>query len=216
MDKNMKWFSDETIAHLSEVANEPNFQGTKYTLIRQLGRGGMATVYLAVDEELQREVAIKVINIPDLNPDTANRVIREARIISQLEHPGIVPVHDVGTLDDARVYYVMKLVRGQRLDEYLAQQSSLNDRLRKFHLTCEAVAFAHAHSVIHRDLKPQNIMIGSFGEVLVLDWGVAKILRAKHHEAEPANGTVEKVEATTDTAHGTIIGTPLFMSPEQT
>ena len=211
----MKWFSDQTIAHLSEVANAPDFQATKYTLIRQLGRGGMATVYLALDEELQREVAIKVINIPDLNVDTISRMIREARIISQLEHPGIVPVHDVGTLDDSRVYYVMKLVRGQRLDEYVAQQSSLNDRLRKFHLTCEAVAFAHAHSVIHRDLKPQNIMIGSFGEVLVLDWGVAKILRPDTVEFGPTNGG-GTIDVTTDTAHGTIIGTRHFMSPEQT
>src|SRR6185437_11995157 len=91
--------------------------------------------------------------------------------------PGIVPVHDVGVLPDGRVFYGMKYVRGNRLDEYAVETESLRDRLRKFQAACDAVAFAHAHGVIHRDLKPQNIMIGSFGEVLVLDWGVAKILR---------------------------------------
>ncbi len=102
-------------------------------------------------------------------------MIREAQIIARLEHPGIVPVHDVGTLPDGRIFYAMKYVRGSRLDEYAAQGAPLRDRLRKFQAVCDAVAFAHAHGVIHRDLKPQNIMIGSFGEVLVLDWGVAKI-----------------------------------------
>jgi serine/threonine protein kinase len=126
-------------------------------------------------------------------------MVREAQIIARLEHPGIVPVHDIGTLPDGRIYYAMKFVRGSRLDEYAAQGASLRDRLRKFQAVCDAVAFAHAHGVIHRDLKPQNIMIGSFGEVLVLDWGVAKI----------------KTQMNADEEEGTIIGTQSYMSPEQ-
>jgi len=146
-------------------------------------------------------------------------MIREAQIIARLEHPGIVPVHDVGVLPDGRVFYAMKFVRGVRLDEYAAHTISTRERLRKFQAVCDAVAFAHAHNVIHRDLKPQNIMIGSFGEVLVLDWGVAKILRddknAVSSEADtlilPPGGT----DKTSDTAHGTVIGTRQYMSPEQ-
>src|SRR5687768_15835226 len=156
---------------------EPDFSSTKYTFVRELGHGGMGTVYLAEDGELNRLVAIKVLNTPEVTNDLRRRMIREAQIIARLEHPGIVPVHDVGELPDGRVFYAMKLVRGVRLDEYAANTSSMRERLRKFQAVCDAVAFAHAHGVIHRDLKPQNIMIGSFGEVLVLDWGVAKILR---------------------------------------
>jgi serine/threonine protein kinase len=153
-------------------------------------------------------------------------MIREAQIIAGLEHPGIVPVHDVGVLADGRVFYAMKLVRGDRLDEYAARVDSVKDRLRKFQAACDAVAFAHAHGIIHRDLKPQNIMIGSFGEVLVLDWGVAKILPPDRLSADPKEADTLMLPASKqegepsqsdhqDTAHGTIIGTPGYMSPEQ-
>ena len=179
----MRWLSDQRLNHLRELAAHPDFASSKYRVIRELARGGMGTVYLAEDTELNRQVAVKVINTPESSSDLRERMIREAQIIAQLEHPGIVPVHDVGTLSDGRVFYAMKYVRGSRLDEYAAEVDSLKDRLRKFQAVCDAVAFAHAHGVIHRDLKPQNIMIGSFGEVLVLDWGVAKILRSR----EPQN-----------------------------
>ena len=172
----MKWISDDRLNHLRSIVGNPDFSSTKYTFVKELARGGMGTVYLAEDTELNRHVAIKVLNTPEVTDDMRNRMIREAQIIARLEHPGIVPVHDVGTLPDGRIYYAMKFVRGSRLDEYAAQGASLRDRLRKFQAVCDAVAFAHAHGVIHRDLKPQNIMIGSFGEVLVLDWGVAKIM----------------------------------------
>ncbi len=171
----MKWLSDDRLNHLRSIVGNPDFSSTKYTFVKELGRGGMGTVYLAEDTELNRHVAIKVLNTPEVTGDLRNRMIREAQIIARLEHPGIVPVHDVGTLPDGRIYYAMKFVRGSRLDEYAAQGASLRDRLRKFQAVCDAVAFAHAHGVIHRDLKPQNIMIGSFGEVLVLDRGVAKL-----------------------------------------
>ena len=196
----MKWISDDKLDHLRNVVIEPDFSATKYTFVKELGRGGMGAVHLAEDRELDRLVAIKVLNTPEITDDLRDRMVREAQIIARLEHPGIVPVHDVGTLPDGRIYYAMKYVRGSRLDEYAAQGASLRDRLRKFQAVCDAVAFAHAHGVIHRDLKPQNIMIGSFGEVLVLDWGVAKLISLRDDLRE---------------IEGTIIGTRNYMSPEQ-
>ena len=193
----MKWLSDDKLDHLLDIV------GTKYAFVKELGRGGMGTVYLAEDRELDRLVAVKVLNTPDVTDDLRERMIREAQIIARLEHPGIVPVHDAGTLPDGRIFYAMKYVRGSRLDEYTAHGASLNDRLRKFQAVCDAVAFAHAHGVIHRDLKPQNIMIGSFGEVLVMDWGVAKIRDDPHQSA------------VFNTSDGTVIGTRDYMSPEQ-
>jgi serine/threonine protein kinase len=208
----MKWLSDDKLDHLRTVVTNPDFSSTKYTFIKELGRGGMGAVYLAEDRELNRLVAIKVLNTPEISEDMRNRMVREAQIIAGLEHPGIVPVHDVGTLPDGRVFYAMKFVRGSRLDEYAAVNDSIRDRLRKFQAVCDAVAFAHAHGVIHRDLKPQNIMIGSFGEVLVLDWGVAKIL--KKPSTDFTNQSVQSVDGFNTNA-GTIIGTCDYMSPEQ-
>ncbi len=206
----MKWLSDDKLNRLRTLVNEPDFSATKYTFIKELGHGGMGTVYLAEDSELNRLVAVKVLNPPDVTEDLRRRMIREAQIIAGLEHPGIVPVHDVGTLPDGRIFYAMKFVRGHRLDEYAAQGASLRDRLRKFQAVCDAVGFAHAHGVIHRDLKPQNIMIGSFGEVLVLDWGVAKILN------ESTSIRVQpRQSASNQTMDGTVIGTRDYMSPEQ-
>ena len=209
----MKWISDSRLDHLRELATTPDFSGTKYRLLNELASGGMGTVYLAEDTELNRRVAIKVLHTPDLTSDVRQRMVREAQIIAGLEHPGIVPVHDVGELADGRVFYAMKYVRGSRLDEYAAHTESIGDRLRKFQSVCDAVAFAHAHGVIHRDLKPQNIMIGSFGEVLVLDWGVAKILRKPEQPVALEADTL--IKNTDDTRHGTIIGTRNYMSPEQ-
>jgi len=209
----MKPLSNRQLDHLRQLAARPDFNSTKYRVIKELGRGGMGTVYLATDGELNREVAIKVLSVPELDDSLRERMIREAQIIAQLEHPGIVPVHDVGTLPDRRVFYAMKYVRGSRLDEYAAEAESLKDRLRKFQAVCDAVAFAHAHGVIHRDLKPQNIMIGSFGEVLVLDWGVAKILR--QHERPVSLEADTLIKNPGDTTNGTVIGTRNYMSPEQ-
>src|SRR6185503_1339264 len=193
----MKWLSDDKLDHLRSVVSEPDFSGTKYSLVKELGRGGMGAVYLAEDRELDRLVAIKVLDTPEITEDLRNRMVREAQIIARLEHPGIVPVHDVGALPVSRLFYAMKYVLGSRLDEYAALAASLRDLLRKFQAVCDAVAFAHAHGVMHRDLKPQNIMIGAFGEVLVLDWGVAKI------------------RDTPGESVGTVVGTQNYMSPEQ-
>ena len=212
----MKWLSDDRLNHLRTIVSEPDFSATKYKNVKELGRGGMGAVYLAEDRELSRLVAVKVLNTPDITDDLRRRMIREAQIIAGLEHPGIVPVHDVGTLPDGRIFYAMKYVRGSRLDEYASQSVSVNDRLRKFQAVCDAVAFAHAHGVIHRDLKPQNIMIGSFGEVLVLDWGVAKILEPRIDADERRSIRVYPREsAANETSDGTVIGTRDYMSPEQ-
>ncbi len=214
----MNWLSDSKVSHLRAVAGNPDFSGTKYSFLKELARGGMGTVYLAADTELNRQVAIKVLNTPQITDDLRQRMIREAQIIARLEHPGIVPVHDVGVLPDGCVFYAMKFVRGARLDEYAASTDSTRERLRKFQAVCDAVAFAHAHGVIHRDLKPQNIMIGSFGEVLVLDWGVAKILREGQSTSSEADTLMlppDRSNKKSDTAHGTVIGTRQYMSPEQ-
>ncbi|HKG92417.1 MAG TPA: serine/threonine-protein kinase [Gemmatimonadaceae bacterium] len=223
------WLSDAALVHLRRVADWPELTSTRYEVVELIARGGMGAVYRARDLELGREVALKVVSLPE--DDAAARTLREARTIARLEHPGIVPVHDVGTLADGRVYYTMKLVRGDRLDVHAAAQGTTALLLRIYVRVCEAVAFAHAHGVIHRDLKPQNIMVGAFGEVLVMDWGVAK---DNGCEVRIANGelnslgtpdasrrpdsqfairTSQPLEATT--LPGTVLGTPGYMAPEQ-
>lgn len=221
----MKSLSDQKLDRLQRIAAHPDFSGTKYRVIRELGHGGMGTVYLAEDSDLHREIAIKVLSPSPNESELARRMVREAQIIARLEHPGIVPVHDVGALVDGRVFYAMKLVRGERLDQYAATVSSIKERLRKFQAACDAVSFAHAHGVIHRDLKPQNIMIGAFGEVLVLDWGVAKLFPNSLAERNASEADTLRLssraqqdpepEDPDDTTHGTIIGTAKYMSPEQ-
>ena len=192
----MKFLSDKTLQHLREAAEIPDLRGTRYRLLERVARGGMGVVYVAEDEKLERRVALKVLDAPGEDRDLANRLIREALVLARLEHPGIVPVHDVGTLADGRVFYTMKFVQGQRLDQYIASAASLSDRLRIFLRICDAVAFAHAHGVLHRDLKPANIMVGSFGEVLVMDWGLARLLdqevRPRSEVGDPGTTVLEK------------------------
>ena len=184
--------SEPALDRLSAMFQAPDVTGTRYELISVLGRGGMGVVYLARDTVLDREVALKVVERPS---GAAN----EARILAQLEHPGIVPVHDVGELPDGRLFYAMKRVRGDRLDRWMTGERNLAERLGVFLRVCDAAAFAHAHGVIHRDLKPENVMVGEFGEVLVLDWGVAHV--------RTADGGLR--------IDGTIVGTPDYMAPEQ-
>src|SRR3954463_674433 len=155
--------SDQVISHLPTVIDLPDLSSTRYRVIEEIGRGGMGVIYHAFDGVLQRSIALKVLN-----------GTQEARTLASLEHPGILPVHDAGVLPDGRTFYAMKLVQGTRLDRYRATTPSTSDRLRTFLRICEPVAFAHSRGVIHRDLKPENLMIGDFGEVLVLDWGIAR------------------------------------------
>jgi serine/threonine-protein kinase len=208
----VRWLPDSTVEHLREVADWPDLGATKYEILGRIGRGGMATVYRARDRELDREVAIKVPHDAAPSPAESARLLQEARILACLEHPGIVPVHDVGTLPDGRVYYVMKRVQGARLDEHVRTTPSLAERLRLFLRIGEPVGFAHAHGVIHRDLKPENVMVGPFGEVLVMDWGVARIRGAA---AIPGSPTATSALRAADTSPGTVLGTPGYMAPEQ-
>jgi eukaryotic-like serine/threonine-protein kinase len=223
------WIPDSALRHLRAVADEPDLDGTRYRLLGPLGRGGMGAVWLAEDVELGREVALKVLAVPDDDGAIARRMIAEARILARLEHPSIVPIHDVGRLADGRVFYVMKRVRGRRLDERDdAADASVQDVIRTVRSVCDAVGFAHAHGIIHRDLKPQNVMAGAFGEVLVLDWGVAKVLDDAG-EPPPAAGAApggapragrtaahdRPLAAHGATAAGDRLGTPGWMPPEQ-
>jgi len=218
----MTSLSDKALERLrsSEAAD---FPGSRYKLRELIARGGMGVVYAAEDAKLSRRVALKILDTPDANGELSSRLMREARILAQLEHPGIVPVHDVGVLPGGRVFYTMKFVEGLRLDRYIVQLDSLPQRLRLFLRVCDAVAFAHVRGVLHRDLKPANIMVGSFGEVLVMDWGLAKILREPRLSrdetlityGQPANSESDPTESTVITGHGTVMGTPGYMSPEQ-
>ncbi len=158
------------------------------------------------------------------------RLEREATILAGLEHPGIVPVHDAGTLPDGSAFYVMKRVRGTRVDALARSGLSLAEALRLFARICEPVAFAHARGVVHRDLKPENVMVGEFGEVIVMDWGVAKLLE---RPADAAGSDVAPGERQGDgareeraplphvasgaplTSDGDVIGTRGYMAPEQ-
>src|SRR5437899_9138834 len=196
----MKFLSNNALERLREGAEAPDLASTRYRLLERIARGGMGVVYAAQDENLQRRVALKVLDVPGTDGDLANRLVREARVLARLDHPGIVPVHDVGTLADGRVFYTMKFVEGHRLDKHIESVASTPDRLRIFLRICDAVAFANARGVLHRDLKPANIMVGPFGEVLVMDWGLAKILR---EEVSRGGRETEPDTTEVDTPHQT-------------
>ncbi|HEY2856544.1 MAG TPA: serine/threonine-protein kinase [Gemmatimonadaceae bacterium] len=194
----MTTLSHAAVARLRRLIDEAPAE-SRYEILETLGEGGMGTVYLAHDRELERDVALKVLRAAAPSSDDRERILREARILASLEHPGIVPVHDVGVLQDGRLFYVMKRVKGERFDQFVHGEHSRTELLRALLQVCDAISFAHAAGVVHRDLKPQNIMLGAFGEVLVLDWGVAKWQREL---AGPDNAN-------------TVAGTPGYMAPEQ-
>ena len=222
--------SDAAVTRLRALGRWPEFESGRYTVVEEIGRGGMGTVFLAVDDELGREVAIKIPNAL-ASASLERRLRSEARVLARLEHPGIVPIHDAGRLADGRLFYVMKRVRGETLGEHLRHVPDLTERLRIFERICEPVAFAHASGFIHRDLKPDNVMVGAFGEVMVMDWGVAKAVDSLQSsvdshspqsqssvpvsshglQSESAAGSLLPAE----TGAGTVIGTAGFMAPEQ-
>jgi serine/threonine protein kinase len=176
--------NDFALDHLRSVVDLPDLSGTRYELQEELGRGGLGIVYAARDLQLQRTVAIKVLDstLPPL------RLEEEARVIARLEHPAMVPIYETGRLPDGRAFYAMKRVAGDRLDHYLNSRHSIGERLRVIQKVGEALAFAHTCGIVHRDLKPQNVMVGSFGEVYVMDWGVEGVAGTPQFRAPEQTG----------------------------
>jgi serine/threonine protein kinase len=179
--------NDQPAPALSAASSVPS---QRYVLRDEIARGGMGVIYRATDRALGREVAVKVLQERfALDSGVARRFADEARIAAQLQHPAIPPVHDLGTLPDGRPFLAMKLIKGQTLERLLesrADPSSERGRfVAVFEQVCQAIAYAHAHHVIHRDLKPANVMVGAFGEVQVMDWGLAKVLTERPAAADP-------------------------------
>jgi len=195
----------------AEVAREAIPMPAHLRVFRELGRGGMGRIHPATDRNLLRHVALKRLD-KDLarEPFYRDGFIAEAQMTGQLEHPNIVPVHE-RALSDGVPYFTMKLVQGVGLDRWLRDRKRppgsterLEEGLEIFLKVCDAIAYAHHRGVIHRDLKPDNIMVGGFGQVYVMDWGLARLTKA-----QPASGDMAQMEAPGP------VGTPAYMAPEQ-
>jgi tetratricopeptide (TPR) repeat protein/tRNA A-37 threonylcarbamoyl transferase component Bud32 len=197
----------------------------RYVLQKFHAKGGMGEIWLADDPAIGRAVALK--RMFGTRPDKQERFLVEARVTGKLEHPGIVPVHEVGRTEEGHPFYVMKFIHGRTLKNVIQElhepvepsavprEVQLVKLLQSFLCLCQTVAYAHSHSVLHRDLKPDNVMLGPFGETVLLDWGLAKVMGQPDHPAEP--GVVESVKLTgesTETRAGAIMGSPSYMSPE--
>lgn len=208
--------SDDQLRRLCELVDCPDLSGTRYETQRRIAAGGMGTIFLVRDRELLRDVALKVLTLPDSSGAWVERILREAQTLAQLEHPAIIPIHDVGRLPDGRVFYTMKHVDGATLQDFRRPSVSTGELLRLMTRVCDAIAFAHSRGVIHRDLKPANIMVGPFGEVLVMDWGIALRLAGDNDLSDSQSTPFDsEVDGADDTAGGSVIGTPGYMSPEQ-
>ena len=205
----------------------------KYRIVGEIARGGMGVILKGHDADLGRDVALKVLD-QELakNPAIVSRFVEEAQIGGQLQHPGIVPVYELGVMADEAPYFTMKLVKGRTLSALLSQRRSLAENrtrlLQIFESVCQTVAYAHSKGVLHRDIKPANIMVGAFGEVQVVDWGLAKVLHrggvADERRAKQAQQSVFTIIETvrsgpgssgSDSIIGSVMGTPSYMSPEQ-
>jgi tetratricopeptide (TPR) repeat protein len=211
------------------AAGGPPLRAGRFELGQELARGGMGIVYRARDDSLGRDVAVKVLHERYLADSlVGRRFLDEARITAQLQHPAIPPVFEVGRLADGRPYLAMKLIKGRTLEELLNERSSpAADRgrfLSVFQQVCQAVGYAHSRRILHRDLKTANVMVGAFGEVQVMDWGLAKLVEPGGWVAtEPAAATeticgtiIETARERDSATHaGSLLGTPAFMSPEQ-
>lgn len=226
-------FLASRFAHLApgSAPGAESLPASAYELGRILAKGGMGAILSARDNSIQRTVAIKVILTgAEASDEHVHRLITEARITGQLEHPNIVPLHELGVTADGVVYYTMRLVEGVTLSDLLEkirQQDAgaiakypLRTLLTVLQKVCDAVAFAHSRGVVHRDLKPDNIMLGEFGEVFVMDWGLAKRVRGAGREEDTTTlrkaGVLEGgVGDSFKTLSGQVKGTPRYMAPEQ-
>jgi WD40 repeat protein/tRNA A-37 threonylcarbamoyl transferase component Bud32 len=213
------------IASTAYDATRPEVPG--HEVGDHLGAGGMGTVYAGRDHALNRDVAVKVLHPRHRDrADLMRRFVEEAQVASQLQHPGVPPVHGLGGLPDGRPFFTMKLVKGRTLADLLKQRSKPTEDLPHFlqvlEQVCQTVAYAHSKRVLHRDLKPANVMVGAFGEVQVMDWGLAKVLpetaTAETNEAPQAVSVVETVrsqDSDSNTQAGSVLGTFAYMPPEQ-
>ena len=213
----------------------PASAGSRYLAIRSHKSGGLGEVFLAWDRELGRQVALKEIRADHADDDGLRaRFLREAEINGNLEHPGIVPVHGMGTHADGRPFYAMRFVDGETLQDAVdrfhgadlpigpARTLGLMGLLRRFVDVCEAIAYAHSKGILHRDIKPSNVMLGPFGETLIIDWGLAKVIGRQDDPAGEAGppptervGPVPMDSVQLPTAVGETLGSPPYMSPEQ-
>ncbi len=207
----------------------------RLVLMEEIARGGMGAILRAHDDDIGRDVAVKVLlESHRRNATLSRRFLEEARIAGRLQHPGVVPVYTLGQTADGRPYFAMKLIKGRTLTALLAERADLAaDRpqfLAVFEQVCQTMAYAHHRDVIHRDLKPSNVMVGAYGEVQVMDWGLAKVLTpGAETDAEADCGPTEAVsiiqtprheeldsgEGGTETQAGSVLGTPAYMAPEQ-
>lgn len=206
----------------------PVLEGYSFTG-QVLGLGGMGVVWRGRDERLHRDVAVKVLRMGLKDqPAMLRRFQEETQLTSQLQHPGILPVHEAGTLPDSRPFFCMKVIKGRTLADLLEDRKSPVDDLPRFlqvfEQVCQAVGYAHSKGVIHRDLKPLNVMVGAFGEVQVMDWGLGKVLTAGEgpQEPEPPRPPLASVVETdragkpdSGTQAGSVLGTYAYMPPEQ-
>ena len=215
--------------NVSSAGADPDAKAP-FVLGREIARGGMGSVIEADDCRLGRKIAVKVMLLETgASEEQKKRFVQEAAVLGKLAHPNIVPVYDVGRDAEGQLYYTMKLVKGRTLQHILndlrkavpevVKQYTLDRLLNVFRKVCDALAFAHSQKIIHRDLKPENIMVGEFGEVLVMDWGISKILDGTPDRAEsdvlvPPGNTSGTVSLTA-TLEGAVMGTPQYMSPEQ-
>ena len=223
---------DESPIALRPGSGEPELPERigRYQVAGEIARGGVGSVWKARDTELGREIALKVLlDGHQGNPDATRRFVEEAQIGAQLQHPGIVPVHDMGLVADKKPYFAMKLVKGETLASLLSKRKNPSeDRqhfLGIFEQICQPLAYAHARGVIHRDLKPSNVMVGAFGEVQVMDWGLAKVMtrgaaadREKGEKDATEVSVIETVRSGStgsESITGSVMGTPAYMPPEQ-
>lgn len=214
---------------LAETLVKPEERRSRYTLTRLHAEGGLGKVWVARDTELNREVALKEIQPTQAShPEMWRRFLKEAQITGQLEHPNIVPVYELARRpEDGQPFYTMRLVKGRTLRQAVAEHhegraAGKVDPLERLRLLqaftgiCQAIAYAHSRGVVHRDLKPENVVLGGFGEVVVLDWGLARMVDQPDEAREALPGVALSSEARAEaTGAGRQLGTPAYMAPEQ-